>query len=123
MILNFNDIFWGDSTLEKIEIEYNKIVVLIFNDATDQLVKIECEQCIGMTDIIIWDEVIIDNVFLKKFDNQSNPLVKRICDIYKNTQSVKIELNSGLYELRIVLIEDIEFSIICKKITIKTIDE
>ena len=41
MILNFDELLWGDSVLEKIEIVNDKISILIYNDVNQKEVYID----------------------------------------------------------------------------------
>ena len=44
IVVNYNDYLWGDSTLEKIEIEmeYSNIIFTIFNDMAQKNIYINC---------------------------------------------------------------------------------
>lgn len=37
MRINYEDCFWGDSTLERIEIAYDKIGITIYSDALQKI--------------------------------------------------------------------------------------
>ena len=82
MILNFDELLWGDSVLEKIEIVNDKISILIYNDVSQKEVYIDCLQCVGMTELIIWDENIIDFIDLKKIGNTDHYLADKAVKLY-----------------------------------------
>jgi len=125
MILDYNKLFWGDSVLEKIEIEYDNIKIYIFNDVEQKHIIIECEYCAGMTEIITWDEIIIENVYLNEIKNEQHPLIASVkeqygkLDYYEPNKSVY----GSYFELRVLLISNLSFSVICKQVTFKDNEE
>lgn len=84
---------------------------------------IECLQCVGMTDIIIWDEVIIENILLEKVCNFQSPLIARVMEMYgdKPFSSVK-QITGEFYELQVSLINGLFFNVICKNVNFKCDD-
>ena len=52
MEINYNDCYWADSYLQKVEIISDKITITIFNYFLQKKIYIECYQCIGVTEII-----------------------------------------------------------------------
>lgn len=120
MIFNYNECFWGDSTLEKIEIEmeYNIIVFTILNDALQKHIKIKCFQCVGMTQLIIWDENIIENVFFKEISSEQHQILTPIKQLYgANSYDAEKRIEGQFFELRILLINELSFSVICKNVS------
>lgn len=112
-----NELFWGDSTLEQVVIEYDKITVKVFNDITEKIVYIECLNCIGMTNLYIWDETIIDNIVLDEIMPNSHEMWKKIYEAYGDeSYDLNKNLRGKFYELTIKMINDLEFSIICKDV-------
>ena len=117
MEINYNDCYWADSTLENIEIVYDKITITVFNDSYKKNIYIECNQCAGMTEIITWDEVIIENLTYTEWPNHKHPLIKTakkihgviICDPEKNVEGI-------FYEIKIALINNTSFSVVCKEV-------
>lgn len=115
--MNCLDYFWGDSTLEKTEIIYDKILVTVFNDALQKHIHIECSQCIGMSEIICWDEIIIENITVNKLTDTSEELIEKAKHLYNNNISgYDKPLGNDFLLLNILLINDISFYIICKEI-------
>lgn len=118
MTLDYNDCFWGDSELEKIEIVYDKIMVTIFNDVLQRNIIAECSQCVGMTQFINWDEIIIDNVILKELQTDKHTMINEVRKLYGvNSNAGKSLLEGTFYELRIELIGGLSFSVICKNVS------
>ena len=123
MNINYTDVLWSDSILKKIQIVYDKIEITIFNDMLKKEICIECLQCVGMTDIIIWDEVIIENILLEKVYNFQSPLIARVMEMYgdKPFSSVK-QITGEFYELQVSLINGLFFNVICKNVNFKCDD-
>lgn len=120
MTLSFNEIFWGDSILEKIEINSDEIKMKIYNDVLSEYIFINCIHCIGMTSIMTWDEDIIENIFLKTVSEQ-NDLFKVVRHIYGvNSYDSEKSLNKNFYELEILLINTFSFSVVCEKVEFYT---
>jgi len=102
--LNFDELLWGDSVLEKIEIVNDKISILIYNDVNQKEVYIDCLQCVGMTELIIWDENIIDFIDLKKIGNTDHYLADKAVKLYgKESLNYNKKLCDNLCLLKIVL--------------------
>lgn len=115
--MNCLDYFWGDSTLEKTEIMYDKISVTVFNDLLQKYIRIECSQCVGMSEIICWDETIIENITVNKLTETSEKLIEKAKHLYNNNHSdYDKPLGNNFLLLNILLINDISFYIICKEI-------
>ena len=120
MIINYNDCFWGDSTLEKIEIVYDKVVITVFNDAMQKNIYIDCCDCAGITQLINWDENIIENIFVKDIPNGQHQIIAIINEIYNGASNNYSKCIEGpFFELHIVLINDLSFSVVCKNICMR----
>lgn len=117
MEINYNDCYWADSYLQKVEIISDKITITIFNYFLQKKIYIECYQCIGVTEIITWDEIIIESLTYTKLPNHKHPLIKTakkihgviICDPEKNVEGI-------FYEIKITLINNTSFSVVCKEV-------
>ncbi len=115
MKLKFNEIYWGDSMLERIEICYDKIKLIIANDALDKDICLQCVECIGITDIITWDEVIIDNIIIEDVSLKSEPLYVRAEMQYGiNSQFYDKAIAGKFIKVTLKMIGGLEFSIICR---------
>ena len=120
MIINFNEILWEDSRLEKIEIVNDKISILIYNDVKQKEIYIDCLQCVGMTEIIIWDETIIDFIDLKEISISDNYLVNKMINTYgKYSPNYDKQLSDNLYKLKVIFIDNTYFEVVCNKIIIR----
>lgn len=120
MILNFDELLWGDSVLEKIEIVNDKTSILIYNDVNQKEVYIDCLQCVGMTELIIWDENIIDFIDLKKIGNTDHYLADKAVKLYgKESLNYNKKLCDNLCLLKIVFIDKIYFEVVCNELLIR----
>ena len=120
MILNFDELLWGDSVLEKIEIANDKISILIYNDVNQKEVYIDCLQCVGMTELIIRDENIIDFIDLKKIGNTDHYLADKAVKLYrKESLNYNKKLCDNLCLLKIVFIDNTYFEVVCNEVLIR----
>lgn len=118
MIINYNTLFWGDSILEKIQINCDKIALKIFNDVLQKHIYVECSRCIGMTQIYTWDEITIDNVFLNEIIWEQHSMCKTMEALYGDVSYDSENcLRPSFYELKILMINELSFSIICQNVT------
>lgn len=117
MMIKYNDIFWGDSTIEKIGIKYDEVIISIFNDAMQKKIDIICSKCLGISEMLIWDEVIIENLFVEEVDSGEHPMWKMAHEMYgiESFDSEK-DISKPFYELKLVLINDFEIKVLCQEI-------
>ena len=122
-MMEFNNIDWADSNIEKIEIEYDSIKLYIFNDTLQRNVCVICTGFIGVTDLCIWDDQIIDYADARQIaDDENIPFMKMVYASYdKNFNYGERYLNNGVIEVCIRLINNIPFNIYCQKITVEYI--
>ncbi len=116
-MIKYNEIFWGDSTIEEISIKYDKLTISIFNDVLQKKFNVICSNCIGISEMFIWDEVIIENIFIEGVVSSEHPMWKRIYELYgsESCDSEK-DILKPFYELKIVLINDLVFKVLCQGI-------
>lgn len=112
------DYIWGDSELKTIKIDYDNISLSIFNENANIDIDIMCLQCFGMTEMIIWDDVIIDKISVYNAENHEIvSMLKRTFGTY--IYDSEKTLDGIFYELKISMISGFSFSIICKDIVVK----
>lgn len=117
--MDFTNFDWADSDLENIKIEFNNAVLVIWNDALQKRLLVECSGFAGITNLCIWDDTIIVNANVYPADNSDNDFVRNLYAAYdKNIDYGGRSLNSGLLELRIELVNYISFSVYCLKIDV-----
>lgn len=117
MIIDYNNYFWGDSVLEELNIKYDKINITVYNNVLNKNILIECFHCAGITEIISWDENIIENIFVSKMSDSAHPMIASIKQLYgEKTYDSEKSLSGDFYELRVLLINGTDFRVICKDI-------
>lgn len=66
----------------------------------------------GMTETIIWDEIILKDIF-----DEHHPMIDRIKKLYgTNSYDSEKYIDGKVFELNIVLINEWSFGIICKNV-------
>lgn len=117
ILKEINELFWGDSTLEQIVVEHDKITLKVFNDVLKKTVHIECLRCIGMTNLYTWDEIIIHNIVSEEIMSETHEMWRKIYETYGDeSYDLNKNLMNTFYKLTIKMIEDFEVSIICQEI-------
>lgn len=118
--MNFSSIDWADSNIERIEIEYNCAKLIVFNDALQKQLIIKFDGFIGLTNLLIWDDQIIDHAEVHEIqDNDSAPFIQLLFATYdKNFNYGERWLNKGILEVQIHLVNNTSFSLYCQSIDI-----
>ncbi len=121
--MKFENINWADSDIEKIEIEHNCAKLFIFNDILQQNVCVSCTGFIGLTNLCIWDDQIIDNAEIRSIsDCDDIPFMKAVYSAYdKSFNYGERCLDNGVLEMCIKLVNNISFSIYCQAINVELI--
>ena len=114
-----NNLIWADSTLEKIEIVYDNIKLLIHNDVLKKSIVLDCVECVGMSRICTWDEIIIESLSVEKIYVNQSKWLSEIAEIHNYCECTK-QLSELLNELKIVFINGLSFSIFCRDIILDT---
>ena len=115
--MEFNNIDWADSNIEKIEIEYDSIKLYVFIDTLQRNVCVTCTGFIGLTNLCIWDDQIIDHAEIHQIaDDESIPFMEMVYSAYGERC-----LNNGVFDVCIKLVNNISFNIYCQKITVEYI--
>lgn len=117
--MKFEEIFWPDSQLVRIQIEYDQANLLIWNDVLQKQLIIKCSGFVGITNLCIWDDTIIKSANVRRICKLENEF---ICNLYKAYSKNKDyggrSLNRGLLELKIELINEIPFMVYCQNIEV-----
>lgn len=116
----FDDYFWPDSNIESITIEYDKIVLMIYNASTNKKLAIVCTGLAGITNLCIWDDTVIFDVNLQLAD-EDDQFVRQLrsaysCDI---ETGINRRLRNGLITLSIELSNHIVFAIYCLSVEVE----
>ena len=74
MIDQFHKYRWHDADIEKIEISSNQIIIIMINhDDYENSVKILCNQVVGLTDLCMWEDTIINDATLEYVTGELPP--------------------------------------------------
>ena len=120
MIDQFHKYCWHDADIEKIEISSNQIIIMINHDDYENSVKILCNQVVGLTDLCMWEDTIINDATLEYVKGELPPFLQKIKDAHPlngefyDNQPIK----SNLLCLSITLVNDIVFNIYCYSVEI-----
>ncbi len=117
---NFHNYDWADSDINKIEIEYNCVKLYIFNDTLQKNFVVNCSGFIGMTDLCIWDDQIIDYAEVIEIeDPKHSPFTEEIFSAYGiNVNYGERTLKPEFLEARFTLTNQITFKIYCQAINV-----
>lgn len=73
-----------------------------------------------MTEVIIWDETIIDFIDLKTISITDHYLLNKMMKIYgTQSQNYNKKLCDHPYQLKVIFIDDTCFEVICNEILIR----
>lgn len=117
--MNFQDFDWADSDLESIHIEYDRATLVIWNDACQKRLSVECSGLARITNLCIWDDTIIINASVNSTCDTDNEFLRNFYTAYsKNKEYSGRSLGNRLLELRIELANHISFRVYCQKIEV-----
>lgn len=118
--MNICSIDWSDSNIEKIEIEYNCATLFVFNDTLQKQLIVKLNGFIGLTNLLIWDDQIIDHVEVHEIqDNNPSPFIQMLFAAYdKDFNYGERWLNNGILEIQIHLVNHTFFTLYCQSIDI-----
>jgi len=117
--MNFQNINWADSDIERINIEYDHATLLIWNDALQKKLSVDCFGFAGITNLCIWDDTIIISARVNSVYNSDNEFVRNLYTAYsKNKDYGGRTLNDEMFELKIELSNYISFSVYCQTIEV-----
>lgn len=117
--MKFENMYWPDSQLIKIQIQYDHASLLIYNDSLQKKILIVCSGLAGITNLCIWDDMIIMEAKIHPADNANTEFMRKMYTTYdKNTDYGGRSLSDGMQELRMELENHIVFSVFCQKIQV-----
>ena len=118
--MDFQDFYWADSDMESIHVEYDHAALVIWNEACQKRLSVECTGLAGMTNLCLWDDTIILRASVKPACDAENEFLRNLYRAYdKNADYGGRSLGSGLLELRIELANYICFCVYCQKIEVQ----
>ena len=117
--MKFESVYWPDSHLIRIQIQYDHASLLIYNDTLQKELLIECSGLAGVTNLCIWDDMIIMEAGIYPADDTNTAFMRNMYTVYdKSADYGGRSLSDGMQELRIELENHISFSVYCQKIQV-----
>ncbi len=116
MTVHINQEPWADSTVEEIRIESDRVDITVFHSARQMTVHISCSQCVGISQALIWDEIILEDITMTTASD-GEPIVQLMRQLYGNINydSAKSPQDQ-FYKLSLKFLNVPAIDIICKNI-------
>lgn len=117
---NFFKYCWHDGDIDRIEISSNQISIVILHDDYDSPITIMCHEVVGLTNLCMWEDTIINNATLESVGGNLSPFLQEV----KSTHQIVGEvynnppIRDDLLCLSIELVNDIVFKIYCYDVEI-----
>lgn len=117
--INFQNIDWSDSNIEKVIIEYNCATFEILNYAVNKTFFVKCTGFIGISNLCFFDDMIIFDTDVVHIDENSDEFVSWIYTEYgKDYKCYEWDLSQGILALKIKMVNNTELSVYCQKIEV-----
>ena len=110
---------WHDSTIEKIEIFEDNVILSVYSNVLNSKVKITCSKTAGLTNLCMWEDTIITNVSLNIVSDFSGEFIQSILKAHPQYEDYDcLPIKTGLLDLAIKLTNDIVFHIYCYDVVV-----
>lgn len=119
VMTKINNCSWADWNLKKIEIDFEKITILVSNSEDETLVNIICIGYVGFQIIGHWDEAIIEDIKVENEGNLINDSIKMVRKQYGDEPVVGggvKNIDDTWFQVNIKLIDGIYIRVACKSI-------
>ena len=117
---NFYNYFLPDSYIQEIKINSDKVEIDIYWEVKKKIIKIICQEVVGITDLCMWEDSIIgDNVCLKEVDYSSNDFLIRVYNAHQYVCDCGKTLRDRLLQLSIELTNNISFCVYCYRVMVE----
>ena len=121
--MNINDIFWPDSSLIRLSMEDESLHLTIHNAVCRKTYEILCSGFAGITEVILWDDVILANLHQEEMNGSDAFLQKLIAAYGKNANIGGKKLSDIRTRLTIQLISGFSFSVYCHAVLVQEAKE
>ncbi len=116
MTLHITQEPWADSTVKEIRIEGDRVDITVFHSARQMTVHIFCSQCVGISQALIWDEIILEDIILMAASSRE-PLIQLMRQLYGNMDCDSSKSpQDEFYKLSLKFLDVPAIDIICKNI-------
>lgn len=119
--MSLNDVDWIDSQLKKITIEYDKAELFVECDSGYYVIT--CTGLLGLTNLCIWDDTMIENVSVEYGDLQSDDYLQQVFSNYDKAVDYGDDraLGEKILVLLVKIINNMTIRLYCKKIEVYSI--
>ena len=113
-----NDFFkycWHDGDIEKIEISSNQIKISVLHDDYDNPITIFCHSVVGLTNLCMWEDTIINKATLEYVSNKLPAFLQWVQNAHPLEGGIydNHPIKNNLLCLSIELVNNIAFNVYC----------
>ena len=121
--MKLNDVDWIDSQLKKLTIEYDKAEMLVECDFGTYIIT--CTGLIGLTNLCIWDDTIIEDIYVRNADPSLDLYLQNVFSHYDKDFDYGNNriLGENILILSVSIINNTVFDLYCKQISVCSIDD
>lgn len=130
--MKFDELFWPDSQIKFLYIKSDLAELVIFNDLLKEIVKIECKNLIGLSELCMWDDTVIFDTKYYKISGEEiltskDPFLQKFSAAYDASDLCfdygGKKIGDGIVILEIMLSNFIWFRIYCQDIEVLRSDD
>lgn len=112
---DFYKYYWHDGDIEKVEIISNQIMIMVLLDDYPDPITIVCHKVVGLTDLCMWEDTIINDATLEIVNHELSPFLQQVKKAHLLEGSIydNNPIMNDLLCLSIKLVNDIVFHIYC----------
>ena len=115
--MKLNDVDWIDSQLKKITIEFDKLDLFIECDSGNYVIT--CTGLVGLTNLCIWDDTIVEDIWVSSVDSLSDDYMQKVYSHYnKNLDYGGRVLGEEILVLSVFIINNITLKVYCQKVKV-----
>jgi hypothetical protein len=121
--MNILDLYWPDSDIKKITIEFNELIMLIFNDVLQQNVVVICKNFIGLDNFCIWDDTIITDLQIQTVCGSDLSRISMLKSYRPDINYGNRYLSDGVLDISVELTNDVVFHIYCQTVQVNVLSD
>ena len=125
--MKFSDLFWPDSELEKVEIEYDLAKLTLWNDASSKRFTVVCSKLAGIANLCIWEDMTIEECNLNRvtYEDLANTQDGFLYEFYAAHNGIPYfggkRIEDGITVLSFKLTNGIWFRVYCQQIELEEV--
>jgi hypothetical protein len=121
--MKLTDYFWPDSNIDKIIIEFNKLEMIVLNDALKKKMLIVCNNFIGIDNFCIWDDTIIYDLTIQSICKNELYKISMLNNYDFDENYGERFLSDGILDISVILTNNVKFHIYCQNVQVDVIDD